>query len=429
MLELKSRGDVYIPHQGQKIIDIPIPPEYKGGRRESYKMRYIWCSAGFVVSLFISIGILLSNNGLLINILIVGIFEYLVILIIRYILGEGKYRKELQDRYSRDYEISSSNFWGIKRITENDFCYFRQGNVTGVFVLFEKGSITGTGTAEEFEHYQSISNGLNELSRTNISFIHIDLMDFAGSDIRLYFAQKAHESDSDSGAKEIRKLLFDSIISESENTVATYDIFLFMVDDDDLTSFEYALEPVIQNFMMGNFSNYKVLNYDELRNIAESLFNLHYFNLADTMRDAFQSANLRNIFKLIESTDIYGNTQKHNKTLAEQSEFKKEQEIKRKLAEEEKKRKKKELKKSGLNKNALEAPKSSLEEDLDSDLGLEFLEPLDEDFDNTVVSEHGSLNLEEEFDEEFETEENNKGTAFEPLPEDDFSDYLNNYKY
>ena len=71
-----------------------------------------------------------------------------------------------------------------------------------------------------------------------------------------------------------------------EQMVSTFDIYLFTARSNK-KNLQYAVKPILMKFLDANYNSYTLLNSDEIRDIAQSLFNLNEFSAVKASEEVF----------------------------------------------------------------------------------------------------------------------------------------------
>lgn len=393
-----------VPQVGDTHVEIPVTIDYSGGRATATRSKILWSLAGIGAILVISVIILLRDmNFLLKVVLIVGVL-YLGTLFIRYfLLNERKHRKEYLARQENDLEVGLSSFWGIYRISDNGFCYFRNG-YTGVFVQLDKGPILGQGDEEQFDHYSAIADAYNIVGSSRMRIVHIDLMDFIGRDARIARARKVMTRSQDELGTIMTKM-YSHLQLLAEDARTAYDIYLFLFKGDEL-EFEQDFERAMSCFLSANYTGHSILSKKAIQSISVSLFNLESFSLSQAIRGSFESNSRNAVIRPIALVDQEGTViETLGLTREEEKRAAKEKSEMAKLVAEERKRRQ---------KAAKEAKKAKSEgADVPNDSEILFDESIDDDIAFTTSFDDDDSDDEFEFTGEFD-EGDDYGESFAP---------------
>lgn len=316
------------PHVGSSMINIPITFDYKGGRKESQRTRYIWSVFISILGLLISISAMFSSEGSVIyNMAISCLILCGTMFIVRFLLlKEGTLRREYLTEKKEDYKLEETELWGIYEIEKSYpyYCRFRDGK-SGIFVRLNKDVVLGKYSESEFQHYEAIGDALKMVGESNIRICHIDYMDNVGTDERLDECFRNLNSVENPDIRDILTDIFSYQKKQMLERVSTFDVYLFMWQDGiDITAW-YSIRRILGCLLGANYRSYHVLDRYDLRDLAKVVFNLDSFSVIGAVKKAV-TANAYDGVIPIKTVDIYGNEVKINPTISEKRALEKQQE-------------------------------------------------------------------------------------------------------
>lgn len=427
------------PKVGDTDVGIPVTIDYSGGRFQANKARLLWTIVSLFGILVVAIGILLSDTNFFVKIIIDILFIAVSTTAVRYLLlKEHKYRAEMVNRQENDLRIRAANFWGIYRISENDYCYFRNGWV-GLFVMLEKAPIVGKTEKDKFDHYEAIADAYNLLATSKLRVCHIDMMDFIGRDNRTQRAMMKLAQNDNEDMRFLLDKIFKNLQDIAESSVTSYDIYLFMSKTDE-EDFESELSDVLACFLDANYSTYEILNKEQIKTIAQALFNLNDFSINDAVRQAFRKESSKASIVPINLERDGNVVEVFNKTLAEKKADLEQAAALRKEVEKERIRKRNEAR-AAKKKGKSSPPKERIgvkTPETAIDFGTINPEGIDISLPGATPADFHSPHAEEDFDDSIdpfaETSDfiNDASTGaflddsdeLEPVSEDTFMDFL-----
>lgn len=324
------------PEPGDQIIDVPITIDYSGGRSDSIKSKLLWSLVATLVLVILFFVILFSAQNFVLKLMAMAIEMYVGTALIRFLLlNESKYRKEAHKRLREDYSINMSDFWNIYQII-GEYCYFISGHI-GLFFLLEKGVLVGSEEDSEYEHYEAIADALNLVATSKMRVCHIDMMDKIGHDDRIRKAMRTIRKYPDSGAKDLSEEIFRYQQEMADDSVTSYDIYLFMFKGDE-DEFVSSVQKVLSCLMTANYTSYTSLDGESIRTIAATLFNIHDFSVVNATREAFGNRGGKNNITPIALMHSDGTKTRLNKTKEEKAIENEQKSTQSKLISEEKKK-------------------------------------------------------------------------------------------
>ena len=341
------------PSKNDSTIKIPITFDYNGGRKEATKSRYIWSAVVGVVGLIIGIGIMTSSDGFfLINIPLGLLFIFGVILVIRFpILKEHKVRENMVSLLDSDYKRDYDYFWGLYSIEDMYpyYCHFRNGR-QGIFVQFEKDVIVGKIDDAEYEHYEAIADAYNLAGGFNIKMCHIDYMANIGSDDRLVECFNSLTDIDNEDIKDIMTDIYTHVQGMMLENVTNFDVYVFTFNSSE-QSFMNNMQKIFGCMLEANYISFRILNSNDLRDLAISLFNINDLSVVDASTKAFKSNRKSGVIP-IRVINSLGEETILNKTQEEKAEERKLREKEQRLKKEEVARRKKSKKEKKKNRRS-----------------------------------------------------------------------------
>lgn len=285
------------PTMGSRTMMLPLTFDYSGGRKDSNKSKIIFAIGLLIIGIIVSLGVLFNGQkSILLNLPISCIILFVVGLIIRYpMMGEGKVRKDYEDIERNDLERGFEDIWGIYSIDDvyPYYCRFRNGR-SGLYIRLNKDVILGKYSESEYHHYEAIGDAYNLVGANNIQMCHVDYMDNVGTDDRLVnsFVNLSRCDNTD-----VKDLLTD-ILTYQQNQmmerVTTFDVYLFTWRGSDINAWG-CIQQVIACFLEANFISYRVLDRDDLRNLAKTLYNLKDISVVSALMSAFGASTVTDV--------------------------------------------------------------------------------------------------------------------------------------
>lgn len=289
----------FIPQADQSNVKIPITIGYQGGRGEKYKNKWIWAIVMLVVIIAISIGILFqTEQPLFQRILVSFLFFSFTTIILRFgYLKEGKIRNRMIMGMDNDYTISTSNFWGITRIDDEEpyICTF-PNNKQGIYVKMERGVFKGDLQSAKHRHREAIGSfykmvGDKAFGQTVLTVTHIDLMDYVGTDKRI---DRAKESVAYTDNVDVRREvqgIYDDIKARANHMVFTTDIFVFQWTGNQKLYMDIIKEGLGRMMQGGGYVGYSYMDANDLQSMYRTLFNVSDFSVKKAIRESVAPAN------------------------------------------------------------------------------------------------------------------------------------------
>lgn len=359
MIDVENSLDIMRPSKGDTVINIPVTFDYSGGRSESRKGRILGSIALGVIGVILGLGIIFAEDGsLLVNLPFGLLTMYGFAIIIRFaIFKEHKVRNRFAEMENEDYKADESTFWGIHAIDDvyPYYCHYKNGS-TGLFVMMEKDVILGKAAEAEYDHYEAIGEAYKIFgSMKGCNMYYVDYMDSIGNDERIVENFKSLPEIENPDLQDIMTDVYSYLQDRMSDRVSTFDVYCFTFTGNE-ANFWYDIQDVIGTLLRANYISFKIMNSDDIRELAKSLFNLHDFSVVEASLSIAKKEKYAGVVP-IKLTKIDGSEEVLGKTVEEK---KKEQEVKKKemmLRKEEakkRKRQKKEEKKKGkysLNKN------------------------------------------------------------------------------
>lgn len=353
------------PSPNDESVNIPITFDYKGGRNENKKNKWIAAGVCLVICTILVIGTSRNNNyEVWQKALLDCLFVYIFSIFLRYYIFKEQYYSDIFEQLKEVKNlIPVTKLWSIFDI-DYDYpyiCYFKNG-MKGVYVKMEKDTVTGKGENACYDHYEAISNAYNKCWGLNMDIRHIDYMDNVGNDSRLQNMYDNLKNVSNPDMEEMLIDIYSNLQDEMSLNYASFDIYLFMTRDK-LENFAYNIQEVCNTMLGGNFITYRTLNRVDIRTVCMALFNLHDFSVTDACEAVLKGDHHKGIIPIrIIHTD--GSEDKLNLTQEEKRIIVEENARKAEEAKLESKKKKKGKKNKNVTTEVFEL------EDEDDDLDL-----------------------------------------------------------
>lgn len=333
------------PKLGASSMTLPVTFDYSGGRRDSRRSKLLWTVIVGIIGLIVGVGIIFNKEGnIAINILLGGIFLYIVVLVIRFVfLQEGKIRRKYITLQDDDFVCTSDKIWGIYDISSQYpyYCRFRNGK-SGLFIRLNKDVILGKYSESEYEHYEAIGDALNLAGAGKVKVCHIDYMDNVGTDERLEDSFISLSDVRNSDVKDVLTDIFSYLQNQMMLRVTTFDIYLFLWNGSDIGAWN-TIQRILSCFLEANYRSYHILNQMDLRELAKTLYNLHDFSVVDAMSHSFAVGEYSGVVP-IRKILPNGKEEIYNKTMEQKREERerllKEQELKKQELKNRKEKKK-----------------------------------------------------------------------------------------
>ena len=185
---MDENEDLMIPQEFDSNLQIPYTLERQVGMSESVERKALFSAIVIFIGVFLDILILTRGSWGIGNRILkfVMVTALAVVVVRKFIINEKQYRNSIEVLEENDYAFSSKNYWNIIKISDT-YPYvhtFKDGRI-GMFIRMERGVDVGDSITNEFKHHEAISDMLNELSRTKLKMIHIDIMSDLGDDPRI----------------------------------------------------------------------------------------------------------------------------------------------------------------------------------------------------------------------------------------------------
>ena len=322
--------NVMRPGKGDVTMAIPVSLEYSGGRAEARKGTIIWTVALSIIAVILFFVIITRDMNFLVKLFFAFGVVYIILFIIRYVLWKEKaIRKYYKELDAKDNKLDWQDIWGIYDIEENyPYCARYRNGMSGVFIRMNKDVILGKYEESEFEHYEAIGDAYNIAGSSNLSMCHIDYMDNVGSDYRLQESFKGLLEVKNPDVKDALTDMFGHLQQQMNNRVTTFDIYVFTYRISDKAAWS-AIQRILACFLDANYVNYRVLDRDDIRDLAKSLFNLNEFSVNEASVETFNHGTT-NTIKPIKIIHNDGSEEILNKTTAEKEADEKQKKINRK---------------------------------------------------------------------------------------------------
>jgi len=337
------------PQPEDTSINLPITFDYRGGRNENKRNKWITFGVVTIIAIIVIIGVAVNSNIPIWKRFVIDVvIFYVCMLFIRYIVFKEPYYSDIYETLKEmNFILPVGYMW---KIFDVDYeypyiAYFKNG-MKGIFVKMEKSAVTGKGSNACFNHYEAISEALRKAHSLNMDIRHIDYMDNVGNDSRL---QNLYDNLKDVTNPDMEDILIDiyaNLREEMSLNYASFDIYVFLTRDK-IDTFVFNMQQVCNSMLGGNFITYRVLNRADLSSVCMALFNLHKFSVVDACESVLKGESHRGIvpIRLLKED---GTIEKINKTQEEKRIEAREQARRKREAELEQKAKKRNKKKKSV---------------------------------------------------------------------------------
>lgn len=314
----------FIPQPEQSNVKIPITIGYQGGRGIKYKNRWIWAIVMLVVIVAMTIGMLFqTEQPFLQRVIVAFLFFSITTIALRFgYLKEGKIRNRMVRGIESNYTISTSNFWGITRIDEEEpyICTF-PNNKQGIYIKMERGVFKGDLQSAKHRHREAIGSfykmvGDKAFGQTVLTVTHIDLMDYVGTDKRI---DRAKESVSYTDNKDVRREvqgIYDDIKARSSHMMFTTDVFVFQWTGNQKLYMDIIKEGLGRMMQGGGYVGYSYMDANDLQSMYKTLFNVNDFSVKKAIRESVQPVGASDLSPILVRYPN-GGIQKENYTRSE----------------------------------------------------------------------------------------------------------------
>lgn len=284
-------ANIMEPQPGDTTISIPITFDYRGGRQENSRNKFILSAIVLVVQIILIIG--LSTNGILELwqkvVYDFGIF-YIGLLIIRFVGFNELYFSDMYETLlERDFNVELPDIWQIFDIdfTYPYICYYKNG-MKGIFVKMEKDTITGKPDDNQYLHSEAISEAYNLAHSLNMDIVNIDYMDNVGNDPRLQTMYDNLSNVTNPDMQDLLTDIYENLQSEMSRNYSCFDVYLFLTRDLP-DNFLYNVQNVTNTMLGGNFITYRILSRVDINILCKAIFNLYDFSIIDACGKMIES--------------------------------------------------------------------------------------------------------------------------------------------
>ncbi len=359
------------PVKGSDVVNIPLTFDSNSKIRITSTGRkiYLLLFLGFWVisSIFAILG------GAVAFKLLYPIISFVVLSwILRFaIMKESYFKKKREELIENKYKFPHSTFWNIYEINRHgsyNIAQFADGT-KGIFIAFDKDVIVGKQDYDDYYHYESIADAIQQCMKRGISCLHIDYMDTVGKDDRIDGLFHSADSVKNPELRKVLTSMYDNIAFNMNRSYASYDVYAFYFKGrTDLFCDE--LDGVLDRFLEANYIRYRSINKEGLSVLVESVMGVHEFSVNKACESLFKEMNTTDYLNVIwvESGDertILDRTLEEKEEVrriyTEESKLRK---LRRKKDREERKRIKKQNKRGKSNKQKIEEVDTSDEIDL-----------------------------------------------------------------
>ena len=317
MAYIGESENVMRPEMGDITMEIPISLEYSGGRAEGRRGRIIWTVALGIIAVILFFIIITRDMNFIAKLLLALGIDYVILLVVRFILWKEKtIRKYYKALDKVDYKLEWQDIWGIYDIEETyPYCVRYRNGMSGIFVQMNKDVILGKYHEAEYEHYEAIGDAYNIAGSSGLNMCHIDYMDNVGSDYRLQESFKDLLEVKNPEVRDVLTDVFSHLQQQMNNRVTTFDIYVFTYRIGDKNAWA-AIQRILACLLDANYVNYRVLDKDDIRDLAKALFNLKEFSVNEASVETFNNS-ITNTIKPIKIIHSDGSEEILNKTSKE----------------------------------------------------------------------------------------------------------------
>ena len=284
------------PTETDTTIKLPVTFDYHGGRADENKSLILSTIIVCVVSIFIMVSVIKSDKVFWVKLLVVFVVLLLSSTFLRFkTFREQTYSDALETLIELDYTPPTSSFWGIYEVdsTMPHIARFKSG-LKGIFIRLEKDVVVGKPETVEYDHYEALSDAYNMASSMSMNMVHIDYMDNVGNDSRLDSLYEGLNDSSNEDLKSLMLQVYSNLQFEMSKDYASYDVYLFTSKAED-ENLWYSTREIIERLMCGNYVSYNILDLEEIRKVAVSLYNLEDFSAVEACNNAFAGSKYRGI--------------------------------------------------------------------------------------------------------------------------------------
>ena len=338
-----------IPDIDDVTMQIPVTLDYKGGRAEVSKGKWLLVLLSVGVSIVVTIAVMLNKSlPTWQKWLFAVAFDYIVLIIIRFLAFKEAYYSDVYETLKETKNnLPLATIWDVFDIswTYPYILYFRNGT-KGILVRMEKDAIVGKGSASRYDHYEAISDAYNLAHSLKMDIRHIDYMDNVGNDNRLREMYDQLKAVKNQDMLDMMLALYQNLEMEMSRNYASFDVYLYLTRGK-VDTFISNVQAVSNAMCGGNFITYKVLDRNDIRGVVMALFNLHDFSVSEACEETLEIEDLSEIIpiKVIHGD---GTEEKLNKT-QEEKRIAREERERRELEEKQNRRHRRKHKKEIVN--------------------------------------------------------------------------------
>lgn len=269
------------PERGDIIVRLPVTFDYKGGRGASKQTRVV---TGLVIVVLTIIAMLVMLMGVKAwYIKVTGVVVILVICnyALRFlVLNEWRLRKAMNKMEEQEHKLNGADYWDIFDIDRKypHFCHYK-GGLTGIFVRFEKGLVTGKDSLAYFDHQKEVGDAYQLAGKLGVGLAHIDYMESVGGDSRIRALNGVVRQCENSGLAKVLGSIYHHLDTEMSRSYLDYDVYLFY-SSGALSKLWEDTQKVIGVLQGADYANYRVLDANGVNQLGRALG----FNGLNSMR-------------------------------------------------------------------------------------------------------------------------------------------------
>lgn len=239
----------------------------------------------------------MSGHTLVIKIAMFTVVTFFAQLALRYIIFEEKFYYKMYKEMKGKEVVTTDEFWDIPDIkrVKNGAVLIYSNTTVGVLIKMERDVITGKADDFSEKHFDALSDMLKELTEKKFSIVHMNLMEPNDKDERFKNLDRIKSSDNPNLNK-LNTLIINNIKNIASNTLNDNDYYLvYTKGTKRYEEFISEVESAIDKATEGGYVGYKILGYDEMKDINEFAklnFNIEYFNLNEAELNVYGGQNM-----------------------------------------------------------------------------------------------------------------------------------------
>jgi hypothetical protein len=318
--------DIMRPSKTDRVVHIPITFSRRSEGAVSGKSLFWIITGATLVFVILVLAIIVGNGHWYVKYPLALLLIYAYLFFLRYfVFREGRISDAYETMIENDYRVSTNMFWNIYDVSKTApyIVYFANG-LKGIFIRFDKDVIVGKEDYMEYKHFEGIADMYNVAHTLKLDMVNIDYMDSVGNDPRMDKMRAVAVNASNPELKAILTSIYANLEHEMSLDYTSFDVYLFTSRgrEEDLW---YNVRQVIEYGLKANYKSYSLIPPEELRKMAQAIFNIQDFSLNDAMKEVINST-LNNrvrpirLIKADQTVQILGKTRE---------ELMKEQEIRR----------------------------------------------------------------------------------------------------